>query len=67
MSLCGVVSPLSAQSFSGGEWLTVPAGDYISGSSRLQIEQAYQISAAGYGHDGVRESDWFDHEIPQHK
>jgi len=66
MCLCNV-APLSAQPENGGDWVTVPAGDFLSGSSRVQVEQAYQISAAGYGHDRVRQNGWFDHEKPLQK
>jgi len=48
------------------EWIDIPAGDFIMGSSRAQIEQGYQISANGYGHDRVRSMGWFEQEYPQH-
>jgi len=35
------------------------------GSSPQQLQQAYRISLQGYGHDGVRQAHWFDHEAPQ--
>jgi len=57
----------AAQPENSGAWVTVPAGYFFSGSSRIQVEQAYQISAAGYGHDRVRRYGWFDHEIPLRK
>jgi len=66
MCLCSV-APIPAQPESGGGWVMVPAGDYFSGSSRIQVEQAYQISATGYGHDRVRSYGWFDHEMPMKK
>jgi len=37
------------------------------GSTRTQIEKGYQISARGYGHDGIRKAGWFDSEAPQKK
>ncbi|MDQ6982636.1 MAG: SUMF1/EgtB/PvdO family nonheme iron enzyme [Mariprofundus sp.] len=58
---------LLAQPDSGGGWITVPGGNFFSGSSRTQVEKAYQISAAGYGHDRVRQYGWFDHEAPLQK
>ena len=47
-------------------WIHIPAGDFLMGSTKQQIEQAYQISAQGYGYDGVRKMGWFDQEFPQH-
>ena len=64
--LCSV-AVFAAQPENSGGWVTVPAGYFFSGSSRIQVEQAYQISAAGYGHDRVRRYGWFDHEIPLRK
>ncbi|MDX8381745.1 MAG: SUMF1/EgtB/PvdO family nonheme iron enzyme [Ghiorsea sp.] len=49
------------------EWIQIPAGSFIMGSSKAQIEQGYQISAQGYGNDGVRKMQWFDGEYPQHQ
>jgi len=50
-----------------GEWVSVPAGDFLMGSTPEQIEQGYRISRQGYGHDGVRKAGWFDNEAPQKK
>ncbi len=47
------------------EWVEIPEGSFLMGSTPSQIEAAYRISAAGYGHEGVREAGWFDHESPQ--
>ncbi|PIW51381.1 MAG: hypothetical protein COW18_01305 [Zetaproteobacteria bacterium CG12_big_fil_rev_8_21_14_0_65_54_13] len=47
------------------EWADVPAGPFLMGSTPAQVEQGYRISAAGYGHDRVRQSHWFDDEAPQ--
>ncbi len=47
-----------------GEWITIPAGPFLAGSTPKQVEQAYRISASGYGHDRVRQAGWFDHETP---
>ncbi len=47
------------------KWIDIPAGEFLMGSTPAQIESAYKISAAGYGHDGVREAGWFDGESPQ--
>ncbi|MDX8404929.1 MAG: SUMF1/EgtB/PvdO family nonheme iron enzyme [Mariprofundus sp.] len=47
------------------EWLEVPAGPFLMGSTPDQIEQGYRISAAGYRHDRVRQAHWFDDEAPQ--
>ncbi|MDX8391006.1 MAG: SUMF1/EgtB/PvdO family nonheme iron enzyme [Mariprofundaceae bacterium] len=55
------------QTASAASWVTIPAGYFIAGSTRQQVEMAYRISAAGYGHDRVREYGWFDHETPQHR
>ncbi len=64
--LCSAIA-LFIQPALANEWLTIPAGEFIAGSSKAQVEEAYRISAAGYGHGGVRKSGWFDHEKPQHK
>jgi len=48
------------------QWITIPAGDFLFGSTSRQVDEAYKISAAGYGHDRVRDYGWFDNEIPQH-
>ncbi|MDX8403054.1 MAG: SUMF1/EgtB/PvdO family nonheme iron enzyme [Mariprofundaceae bacterium] len=47
------------------EWISIPAGDFLMGSTPAQIKQGYRISAKGYGHDGVRKARWFDGEKPQ--
>jgi len=47
------------------QWINIPAGNFIMGSSPAQIEQAYQISVKGYGHQGVRQAAWYDAESPQ--
>jgi len=49
------------------EWIDIPAGKFLMGSTVNQIKSAYHISAAGYGHDEVREAGWFNHESPQKK
>ncbi len=46
-------------------WVEVPEGDFLMGSTTVQIEQGYAISRAGYGHDGVRRAHWFDLELPR--
>ncbi|MDQ7010755.1 MAG: SUMF1/EgtB/PvdO family nonheme iron enzyme [Mariprofundaceae bacterium] len=48
-----------------GEWVEIPAGDFLMGGTAGQIEQGYRISREGYGHDGVRKAGWFDNEAPQ--
>jgi formylglycine-generating enzyme required for sulfatase activity len=60
--LCLLPFPLMA-----AEWVTIPAGPFLMGSSEAQIEKAYHISAQGYGHDGVRKAGWFEREKPQRK
>jgi len=35
------------------EWVEIPEGSFLMGSTPSQIEAAYRISAAGYGHEGV--------------
>jgi len=46
-------------------WVTIPAGNFLMGSTAQQIESGYRISQEGYGHDGVRKAHWFDSESPQ--
>jgi len=52
---------------SANEWINIPAGSFLMGSTRDQIDTAYQISARGYGHDGIRKAGWFNGELPQKK
>ncbi len=66
ISLCFAMMGLLTAPAQAIEWVNIPAGDFIMGSSKAQIEQGYQISAQGYGHDGVRNMGWFDQEYPQH-
>jgi len=47
------------------QWIRIPAGSFLMGSTPAQVEEAYRISAAGYGHEGVRHAGWFDGESPQ--
>jgi len=47
------------------EWIDIPAGAFLMGSTPAQVDQGYRISAAGYGHDRVRQAGWFDDEVPQ--
>ncbi len=47
-------------------WITIEKGSFLMGSTAQEVETGYQISAQGYGHDGVRNAGWFDHEIKQH-
>jgi len=49
------------------QWLAIPAGYFLMGSTPRQVDTAYKISAIGYGHDRVRNDGWFDNETPQHK
>jgi len=62
--LFSLIFPFAAAAAS---WVTIPAGDFLAGSTPQQVETAYRISAAGYGHDRVREYGWFDDETPQHR
>ncbi|MDQ6972841.1 MAG: SUMF1/EgtB/PvdO family nonheme iron enzyme, partial [Mariprofundaceae bacterium] len=39
----------------------------LMGSTSEQVEEGYRISAAGYGHEGVRRAGWFDGESPQRR
>ena len=48
-------------------WINIPAGTFIAGSTQAEVNQAYRISAAGYGHDRVHKAGWFDHEIPRQR
>jgi formylglycine-generating enzyme required for sulfatase activity len=50
-----------------GDWVTIPAGEFLVGSGIAQVQLGYKISAAGYGHERIRQFGWFDHEIPQHR
>lgn len=56
---------LLAPSLHAAEWVDIPAGKFLMGSTPEQIEAGYRISAAGYGHDRVRQLGWFDAELPQ--
>lgn len=49
----------------GNAWVDIPAGEFYMGSSVQERQKAYQISAQGYGHDGVRKAGWFAHEMPR--
>ncbi len=49
------------------EWINIPAGNFLMGSTQTQVGQGYRISAQGYGHDGVRKAGWFDNEKPQRR
>jgi len=60
LALCSMVTAAT-----GMEWVDVPAGSFLMGSTPAQIDQGYRISAAGYGHDRVRQAGWFDDEAPQ--
>jgi formylglycine-generating enzyme required for sulfatase activity len=62
LSISGFTQPLFANA-----WITIPAGDFLMGSTPQEIEQAYQISRQGYGHDRVRQMGWFDIELKQHR
>jgi len=57
---------LAAGAIAANEWVTIPAGAFLMGSTPAQVEAGYRISAQGYGHDRVRQFGWFDHEMPQH-
>ncbi|MDX8413211.1 MAG: SUMF1/EgtB/PvdO family nonheme iron enzyme [Mariprofundales bacterium] len=57
---------LAAGSIAANEWVMIPAGEFLMGSTPAQVETGYRISAQGYGHDRVRQLGWFDHEAPQH-
>jgi formylglycine-generating enzyme required for sulfatase activity len=58
---------LPAQPTLASDWVTVPAGKFLMGSSKAQVETGYRVSAAGYGDDRIRKLGWFDREMPQHK
>ncbi|MDX8411730.1 MAG: SUMF1/EgtB/PvdO family nonheme iron enzyme [Mariprofundaceae bacterium] len=62
--MIGLLVLLSFPAAAAG-WVEVPAGPFLMGSTPAQIEQAYRISADGYGNGRVREYGWFDREAPQ--
>jgi len=59
--LCLAFSP----SVLANNWVHIPEGRFLMGSTTQQVQQAYEISRQAYGHDGVRQAHWFDTELPQ--
>lgn len=46
--------------------LVIPAGNYVSGSTPEEREQAYDDYRATSGHDGARTNRWFKRETDRH-
>ena len=46
--------------------VTIPAGQYIAGSTPEERQAAYEDYAASAGHERAREDKWFDHEADRH-
>ena len=44
--------------------LSVPAGEFLAGSTEEERERAYQLDEAAYGHSRTRERGWYDRERP---
>jgi len=61
---CIFFSPVVA---TANEWVDIPNGYFLMGSTPSQIKEGYRISAKGYNHDGVRRAGWFDNESPQRR
>jgi toxoflavin biosynthesis protein ToxD len=75
LAACGSAPPTVQPSHAGGAQLsraadarmvTVPAGQYIAGSTPEERTTAYDDYFDTAGQDGAREHKWFDHEEDRH-
>ena len=45
--------------------VTVPAGEFVTGSDRAEREAAYRLDEAAYGHNATRRGRWYESEPPR--
>ncbi len=51
-----------AEPLSRPETVSIPAGEFIMGSTKAEREYAYQLDEAAYGHSRTRTGKWYDSE-----
>ena len=56
------VAPAWAAQIPVPDLVSVPGGSFIAGSDRAEREAAYDLDQAAYGHDRIRQLQWYDRE-----
>jgi formylglycine-generating enzyme required for sulfatase activity len=59
---CDVAAP-----WHGPPTVEVPAGPFLTGSTRAERDAAYALDEAAYGHARTRQARWYENEPPLHE